>query len=70
MFAEFVGFAFVSVISDNEVGVFYDVTVAIDDTKPSISGGTFVRVNPIIARSPLVNIVCIAFADLMKLRYF
>ena len=69
MFAEFVGFAVVFVISDNEVGVFYNVTVAIDDTKPSISGGTFVGINPIIARSSVLNIVCIAFANLVKFRY-
>jgi len=30
LFAEFIGFAFVSVIGDDEVGVFYDVAVTID----------------------------------------
>ena len=70
MFAEFIGFAVIFVISDYEVGVFYDIAVTIDDTKPSISGGTFVRVNPIIARSSFVDIMCIAFADLVQFGYF
>ena len=34
LFAEFIGFAFVSVISDGEVGVFYDVMVPIIIQQP------------------------------------
>ena len=65
LLTEFIGFAVVFVISDDEVGVFYDVSVAIDNAKPSIACGALVGVNPIIARSSLVNIFGYTFAKFL-----